>query len=396
MPATRAGAAFLLRVPSWLAVFALAVFAGESTFGQRADAQKPAAPRAAPPADAKAARAEFDSVFAEWREMLAALAELQDKYQKAAEQDKAAIEKEYGALASKGEKLSERLKSATAAAYAANPNDKEVHQLLTRMSATALRDDEYEEVERLAGLGLVHRPKDQQFAGMAANAAFNLNKFAEVEGIVNQATGDGALPVEMQELLASAKEHVGLWRQEEKVRAAEAKADDLPRVLFQTSAGDILLELFENQAPNTVANFISLVEKGYYDGIVFHRVIPGFMAQGGDPTGTGGGGPGYTIKDEVNRADARMHFRGSLSMAKKPMAPDSGGSQFFLTFRPTPHLNKVHTVFGRVIKGFDVLAKLNRVQPTQAGEPPPNADKIVKATVVRKRDHEYKPETLAE
>jgi peptidylprolyl isomerase/peptidyl-prolyl cis-trans isomerase B (cyclophilin B) len=154
------------------------------------------------------------------------------------------------------------------------------------------------------------------------------------------------------------------------------------------------VELFEDQAPNTVASFISLVEKGFYDGILFHRVIAGFMAQGGDPTGTGGGGPGYRFKDELNTPEARMHFRGSLSMANS--GPDTNGSQFFLTFRPTPHLNGRHTVFGRVIEGMDVLANLNRVQPPKTGGPPENADKIVKATVVRKRDHEYKPETLPE
>jgi cyclophilin family peptidyl-prolyl cis-trans isomerase len=357
--------------------------------------QAATAGQAASPADAKAARAEFDRVFGEWREMLAQLAELQGRYQKAADSEKAGIEKEYNAIAAGGEKLSELLKKATEAAYAADPTQKDVAQLLSRMAAMAFREDRYEEAKRLARLGLAHQPADQQFAGIAANAAFNLNHFAEVEPIVKQAAGSGSPPEGVQELLANAREYVALWQQEQKVRAAEAKADDLPRVKLQTSKGDIVLELFENQAPNTVANFISLVEKGFYDGVLFHRVIAGFMAQGGDPTGTGGGGPGYRIRDEVDRSDARMHFRGSLSMAKTA-APDTGGSQFFLTFKPTPHLNGLHTVFGRVIEGFDVLAKLNRVEPPETGGPPANADKIVKATVIRKRDHEYKPETLPE
>jgi cyclophilin family peptidyl-prolyl cis-trans isomerase len=326
--------------------------------------------------------------------MLAQLAELQEKYQKAAENEKAAIEKEYGTIAAKGETLSERLKKATEAAYAADPTHQEVSQLLSRMAAIAFRSDQYEEAERLARLGLEHKPTDQQFAGIAANTAFNLHKFLDVEPIVKNAIGKGALPKEIQQLLADARQYVSLWAQEQKVRAAEAKADDLPRVKLQTTKGDIVVELFENQAPNTVANFISLVEKRFYDGVPFHRVIAGFMAQGGDPTGTGTGGPGYRFKDELQNPDTRMHFRGSLSMANS--GPDTNGSQFFLTFRPTPHLNGRHTVFGRVIEGFDVLARLNRVEPSEAGGPPPNADKIVKATVVRKRDHEYKPETLPE
>ncbi|MDZ4819340.1 MAG: peptidylprolyl isomerase [Planctomycetota bacterium] len=163
----------------------------------------------------------------------------------------------------------------------------------------------------------------------------------------------------------------------------------MPRVKFTTSKGDIVLELFENEAPNTVANMINLVEKKYYDGTSFHRVLPNFMAQGGDPTGTGSGGPGYMIKCETGTDKDRMHFRGTLSMAHA--GKDTGGSQFFLTFKPTPHLNGVHTVFGRVVEGMDVLAKLQRIDPEQGGVQP---DKIVKATVVRKRDHAYEPQKL--
>ena len=165
-------------------------------------------------------------------------------------------------------------------------------------------------------------------------------------------------------------------------------AEPLPQVLLKTSAGDLLIELYEDEAPNTVANFISLVEKKYYDGIIFHRVIDGFMAQGGDPTGTGTGGPGYHIRCECTAPNARRHQRGSLSMAHA--GPDTGGSQFFLTFVPTPHLDGRHTVFGQVVEGLENLDKIKRRDPRAGGD----ADKIVTATVVRKRNHEYKPETL--
>ena len=157
----------------------------------------------------------------------------------------------------------------------------------------------------------------------------------------------------------------------------------LPQVLLSTSKGDVLLELYEDQAPNTVANFISLVEKGFYDGLKFHRVIDGFMAQGGCPLGTGTGGPNYRIKCECYRADHRKHDRGVISMAHA--GRDTGGSQFFITLVKTPHLDGRHTVFGHVIKGMDAVDKLNR---TNTGKP---ADKIIKAKVVWKRDHEYKP-----
>jgi cyclophilin family peptidyl-prolyl cis-trans isomerase len=173
------------------------------------------------------------------------------------------------------------------------------------------------------------------------------------------------------------------------LRADEAKADDLPRVRLETSKGNIVLELFENQAPQTVGNFVSLVESGFYNGIKFHRVLDGFMAQAGCPEGTGSGGPGYSIYCECYKSDFRRHFAGSLSMAKTD-ARDTGGSQFFITFARTAHLDGKHTVFGRVIEGADIANSLQRIDPER-----PDAsitpDTIIKAEVLRKREHEYKP-----
>jgi len=111
---------------------------------------------------------------------------------------------------------------------------------------------------------------------------------------------------------------------------------------METSKGTIHLDLFEKDAPGTVANFVKLAKSGFYDGVSFHRVIKNFMIQGGDPTGTGGGGPGYKIKCEIN---AQKHTPGTLSMAHA--GKDTGGSQFFITHVATPHLDGVHTVFGR-------------------------------------------------
>jgi cyclophilin family peptidyl-prolyl cis-trans isomerase len=188
------------------------------------------------------------------------------------------------------------------------------------------------------------------------------------------------------------EEYKQLWPKEEALRKAEAAADDLPRVKLTTTKGEITIELFENEAPQTVANFITLVKQGFYDGTPFHRVLPKFMAQGGDPTGEGTGGPGYSIRGEASAANHRKHFRGSLSMAHSGH-PDSGGSQFFLTFVPTAHLNGRHTAFGRVIEGIEVLADLQRRSP-QHGSQMPEADRILKAEVIRDRGHEYKFEKL--
>lgn len=186
----------------------------------------------------------------------------------------------------------------------------------------------------------------------------------------------------------------GLWAKESEIRAAEAKADDLPRVKLTTTKGEITIELFENEAPQSVANFLALVKKGYYDGTPFHRVLPKFMAQGGDPTGEGTGGPGYNIRGEADVPNYRNHFRGTLSMAHSGH-PDSGGSQFFLTFVPTTHLNAKHTAFGRVIEGMEVLGDLQR-RSAQHQQNPPEPDKILKAEVIRDRGHEYTFEKLSE
>jgi len=148
----------------------------------------------------------------------------------------------------------------------------------------------------------------------------------------------------------------------------------LPQVTIRTERGEIVLELTEDDAPNTVANFIYLVEKGFYDGLAFHRVIPNFMIQGGCPHGDGRGGPGYMIADEIS--PRLRHERGMISMANA--GPDTGGSQFFITHVPCPHLDGKHTVFGRVIAGMDVVDTIEK------------GDRIFKVTVDRKRDHVYK------
>jgi cyclophilin family peptidyl-prolyl cis-trans isomerase len=166
-------------------------------------------------------------------------------------------------------------------------------------------------------------------------------------------------------------------------------------VLLKTNKGDIVIELFENEAPKTVGNFVSLVENGFYNGLTFHRVLPGFMAQGGCPDGNGMGGPGYTIPCECNQPNYRRHFRGTLSMAHA--GPNTGGSQFFLTFIPTSGLDGKHTAFGRVVDGMDVLAKIQRRDPSpQTPRPLPTPDSIIEAKVLRKRPHDYKPTKMGE
>jgi len=129
-------------------------------------------------------------------------------------------------------------------------------------------------------------------------------------------------------------------------------------VTFRTNQGTFKVELYDDLAPETAENFATLVGKGFYDGVVFHRVIDGFMIQGGDPTGTGRGGPGYTIKDEFGKG--LVHDSpGMLSMANA--GPDTGGSQFFVTLAATPWLDNKHAIFGKVVDGMDVVQKIGKV-----------------------------------
>ncbi|MEA1976920.1 MAG: peptidylprolyl isomerase [Chloroflexota bacterium] len=135
---------------------------------------------------------------------------------------------------------------------------------------------------------------------------------------------------------------------------------------IQTAGGDIVLQLFADKTPNTVNNFVFLAREGFYDGVIFHRVIENFMVQGGDPTGTGRGGPGYSFADEFH-PELRHDGPGVLSMANA--GPNTNGSQFFITHVATPHLDGKHSVFGRVTGGLDVLMAIPVRDPAQAQAP---------------------------
>ena len=150
-----------------------------------------------------------------------------------------------------------------------------------------------------------------------------------------------------------------------------------PTVTFETNHGTFVAEMFEDVAPRTAGNFLKLARDGYYDGIIFHRVIDGFMLQGGDPTGTGTGGPGYTIPDEF--APGLAHTQpGIFSMANS--GPNTGGSQFFITLAATPWLDGKHAIFGKVTSGMDVVQAIGKLE-TNPGDRPLEDVVMEKVTV---------------
>lgn len=156
-----------------------------------------------------------------------------------------------------------------------------------------------------------------------------------------------------------------------------------PIITFEMENGDIMkAELYPEIAPNTVNNFVSLIQKGYYDGLIFHRVINGFMIQGGCPEGTGTGGPGYNIKGEFNQngfKNALAHSEGVLSMARA-MHPDSAGSQFFIMHKNSPHLDGAYAAFGKITEGMDIVNKIADTD-TDYSDRPLKEQRIAKVTV---------------
>lgn len=363
--------------------------------GKAADQPPPTAPPSTSPAAATAetnrpAAAAYQRVMEDWKTVLKDLRKLKLQYQSAAAgADQAKIQQEWKDLITKGNDIVGSLEAAGIKAYVESPNeDAELSRFLVKLADDAIQRDDYAAAKRITDVLIEYQCPDKQIYDSAAIAAFVLNDYDTAEKYFKQAKDLGVQSDTSKQLEPLVKQYRELWAKEKEIREAEAKADDLPRVKLTTTKGVIVLELFENEAPETVGNFVSLVEKGFYNGLNFHRVLKGFMAQGGDPKGDGTGGPEYRIFGEQSRPNHRNHFQGSLSMAHTG-DPDTGGSQFFITFRQTPHLNGLHTCFGRVIEGMDVLPKLQRRDPQAANAPTP--DSIMKAEVVRKRDHVYQP-----
>jgi cyclophilin family peptidyl-prolyl cis-trans isomerase len=155
---------------------------------------------------------------------------------------------------------------------------------------------------------------------------------------------------------------------QEKMKPADQKGKEI--VVIETSMGNIEVSLFHSKTPKTVENFEGLAKKGYYNGVTFHRVIDNFMIQGGDPTGTGGGGAsiyGKDFEDEIS-PDLKFDKAGLLAMANR--GPGTNGSQFFITLAPTPWLNTHHTIFGEVVGGMDVVKAIGKVQTSKPGDKP--------------------------
>ena len=380
-----------------LLFFALLFFAGVGQWSSFAAAQNETLPKkAAKPEAAESDPAKAFSALVAKREALGKkLEKLQKDFAAADEAGKTKIRAEFEQTVKDFQQNTlPKMFSLGLQLYLEDAKNHEAEEVVLGQLNQLFTENKYKEAADMADKLLAAGRKHPLILNVGGVSHFAIQDFAKAQEIL-EAAKEAAGPIFEQlggRYLEVCPKYIGFWKKEKEIRAREAEAPDdekLPRVLLKTTAGNIELELFENQAPNTVANFVSLVEKKKYDGTVFHRVIPNFMVQGGDPNtldnnprNDGQGGPGYHIECECYRKDTRMHFQGSLSMAHA--GKDTGGSQFFLTHLPTDHLNGKHTVFGRIVKGMEVGAAIQQ------------GDKIVSATVLSKRAHPYVPKVVSE
>ncbi|MFT7631923.1 MAG: cyclophilin family peptidyl-prolyl cis-trans isomerase [Mariniblastus sp.] len=235
------------------------------------------------------------------------------------------------------------------------------------------------------GIGTQANVDKGDIAYQAFRASFAIQDYSRAEMMLAKMEENGRkADLSWTTYLKDAQE---CWQKELEIRSRETVADDLPQVKFKTSEGDFVVELFENQAPKTVGNFISLIERNFYNDLPFFEVRPSVSAETGCPNGDGTGDPGYQIPCEWENEGARSHFTGTLSMSNN--GKDTGGSQFFITHQRIPTFDEKYTVFGRVIEGLEVVYRLKQADGSFTAKDA--RSKIITATVVRKRDHVYAP-----
>jgi len=365
-------------------------------------------PPAAEPAERSRQRADYEAVLDEWNPFVDRLRELRKNYAAASPEMRPDLEKQYDQMVQRGRILETQLVDAAVIACVKRPEENEdLSNFLMDMAATLLLREEYEDALAIGQKLIDNRLGDFMTYYFTAIAAFVVGEFDLAAGHFawldeNERRVPGRETLSQRNLLKEMVREVrgdldyyqDVWPRERDLREQEKAAGDLPRVLLKTNKGDIELELFENEAPNTVANFISLVEKGFYDGLPFFYVEQRLVAQTGVPEGSKTGHPGHMIRCECYQPDHRLHFRGSVSMVTQ--GRDTGGSQFCITFRPIRAVDGKQTVFGRVVGGMDVLARLQRRKPDPEIEEEllPKPDKILEATVLRKRPHPYEPKII--
>jgi len=301
-------------------------------------------------------------------------------------------------LLAEGTQLHQAMMEAALIEYKLNPAERtDLAGMFARHLSRGYELDRFEGLVPIGQALLENGYGNEDMLRYMAIAAFSVNEYDVALPYLQKLVETGQVGPELAITIQNYDLVKATWEREVMLRAEDAAGEPLPRVLMKTTKGNMEIELFENQAPEAVANFIHLIEQGFYDNLTFHRVLEHFMAQGGCPQGDGQGGPGYFIRNEADEPDARHFFRGTLGMAIA-QERNTAGSQFFITFLPTPELNGSYTAFGRVIKGIEVLSNIIRRNPDEEKKDKTAAavmpDEIISIEVLYKRDHEYTPNKL--
>jgi cyclophilin family peptidyl-prolyl cis-trans isomerase len=347
---------------------------------------------------------DFEQVLVEWKQYLTRLRDQDNAFRTAPANQQEELKKQYDEMIPEGEALANRLLDAAVLAFAKAPDcrrRREILGFLEGVIESEVKNDRYETALRVAQLLIDNKVQDNELFDVAGVAAFCSNQFDVAEKHLKRAKELKLIGKSGEKILTEIAIYKAIWSQEQELRSPERTAD-LPRVLLRTNKGEIEIELFENEAPNTVASFISLVEKGFYNNLKFFRVEAGKTAVAGCPKGDGTGHPGYRMLNEALSVKRRIHVRGSVGMATGD--PMVNGSQFHIAFRPQQDLDAgQHCTFGRVVRGLEVLATLQRRKPRDRKEVEaspfdnvaiPPADVILEAKVLRKRDHPYEPKVV--
>jgi len=345
----------------------------------------------ATPAAGNAAE-QFAGLRAQWTEFSLELDKARYRVNNCLPDQKSEAVLAYDTLLESGNELLQQFADAAVAAYEADPTNADAERYLRIMIEHTLTADRYEDVQRMAKAVIEHGTPDALTYEQAAVAAFELGDLDAAERYFGEAEKLGDLSEEAQARRGTIPE----WREklvrEMELRNKEAEADDLPRVTIATTKGDIVVELYEDQAPNTVANFVALADRKFYNGLEFYRVDSNFAAVAGCPLNRGTGGPGHEIVSETDRDDRRPAMRGTISMVNG--GRDRCGSQFFIALSSSGVRNTDATnpVFGRVISGMNVVERLRRVNPDTTSKDF-HRERILDTQVERRRSHDYKPKT---
>ena len=346
-------------------------------------------PELKPKADA--ALAEFERLHGEFREQMTRMREIQIRYVNGDDQNKAA-HRAYQEQRNKVRQTMDETYDAALELFRYLPH-KDAGQYLLTMIQHRLKWGIYNRDTARGSAALIDVGLKYVLLFQAAARSGVVSGNFELANRVYTSIDDEKLETVDRVLMSHLDTLKANYEKEAEILAAEAKSDHLPRVKLETTRGEVVLELFLDQAPSTVSHFISLVENHFYDGLDFHQVMDDLLALTGDPSGVGSGNSGKALLDEHTRPDHRKAFRGSLVMAKVPMGssgqfvPNSASSQFAILFLPQVQLTDQQTVFGRVVEGMQVISSLRRVDPNKKkkeGEIRLPPDRIISATVIRR------------